>query len=105
MYRLKDLKFRKLNPNAPWLTPDSIKLIEALLNKNDVGLEWGGKSTFWLANQVSHLTSIESNPDWFDLTVDACKRLNANSIVEYQFFPEDKLIYGNPAYYKFVEEK
>jgi len=54
-----------MNPDAPWLTADAVKILTTLLKPTDVGFEWGaGKSTLWFARRVSHLTSVEHNDHW-----------------------------------------
>jgi hypothetical protein len=59
--------YEKMNPDTPWLTPESIKIIEDLLKPADVGFEWGvGRSTVWFATRVKHLTSIEHNEEWYE---------------------------------------
>jgi predicted O-methyltransferase YrrM len=53
------------NPEAPWLTRDSVAVLSKLLRPSDVVVEFGaGRSTRWFARRVAHLTSIESDPDW-----------------------------------------
>jgi len=64
--RIKDIIYRKRNPNNPWLTPDAIDLIAQWMKPEYKGLEFGsGRSTVWFAKRVSFLTSIENNPDWY----------------------------------------
>jgi predicted O-methyltransferase YrrM len=60
--------YERLNPDYPWLTSDSIKILNSLLKKSDIGLEWGsGRSTAWIASRIKHLTSVESNQKWFEI--------------------------------------
>ena len=70
LYRLK-------NPEAPWLTPDAISLIEKLIRSNDVGLEFGsGRSTVWFCERVGHLLSVETDPAWYEWTKGALRSKN-----------------------------
>ncbi len=65
--RLCVLFYQQTNPGYPWLTAESIKLIEAFLNKNKTGLEWGsGKSTLWFAQRLEKLISVEHNKKWYN---------------------------------------
>lgn len=65
--RIKNFYFEKTNPNLPWVNPQAIYLLNELLKKEDVGVEFGsGSSTVWFSNRVKHLISIEDNKDWFD---------------------------------------
>ncbi len=57
----------------PWLTRDSIVLVESLLARfhvsKGVGLEWGaGTSSKWLLERVGFLFSIEHDSKWGPLT-------------------------------------
>lgn len=55
------------HPKNPWLTADSVKLLEQLLQPSDVGVEFGsGRSTIWFVNRVKQLTSIENNSVWYE---------------------------------------
>ena len=65
--RLFEIFYRYRNPNAPWLTPDAVKIMDELLLPSDFGLEFGaGRSTTWLSRRVRHLVSIETDEKWFD---------------------------------------
>jgi predicted O-methyltransferase YrrM len=64
--RTKNYFFEKKNKDLPWLTPDSIKLLRGLIQKSDIGLEYGsGRSTAWLAKRCKFLTSYEDNKKWY----------------------------------------
>ena len=59
--------WRRTHPSVPWLTHQAVEILEDRLKPGDVGLEWGsGRSTVWLAQRVSHLTSIEHNDYWYN---------------------------------------
>jgi len=64
--RIVDIIYQVNNPTHPWLTPKSIRLLETLLNKEDIGLEFGsGRSTIWFSKKTSHITSIETSESWY----------------------------------------
>lgn len=59
--------FERANPDAPWLVPDSIPAIEALLAPGQRAFEWGaGRSTLWLARHGVRVTSVEGRPAWHE---------------------------------------
>lgn len=63
--RIKLAGYEFTHPNAPWLTSQSIGLLEQLLKQTDVGLEFGcGRSTLWFAKRVAKLVSIEHDNTW-----------------------------------------
>lgn len=63
--RIRSWTWEKLNPDKPWLCPESIEYCERALSKSMRGLEFGsGRSTPWLAKRLGHLTSIEHSSDW-----------------------------------------
>jgi hypothetical protein len=54
------------NPNKPWLCKDATSFIDNWLSENDTLLEWGsGRSTYYLANRVRSMTSVEHDGDWY----------------------------------------
>lgn len=58
--------YNKLHPEHPWLTQNSIEILDSWLKPSDIGFEWGcGRSTLWFAKKVAHLTSIEHDEAWF----------------------------------------
>lgn len=64
--RTKNYFFEKNNKDLPWLTPDSIRLLNDLIKKSDIGLEYGsGRSTAWLAKRCQFLTSYEDDKKWY----------------------------------------
>lgn len=59
--------FKRRFPEAPWLTEAAVYLLDSWLRTTDRGIEWGsGRSTIWLAARVEHLTSIESDHEWYE---------------------------------------
>lgn len=58
--------YRGLHPDAPWLTPQAIEMLEGWLTRERVGIEWGsGRSTAWLASRMGSLTSVEHDPVYY----------------------------------------
>lgn len=67
------------NPDHPWLTKESVKILEHLLKNSDLGIEFGsGRSTRWLLKRISKLTSIETDKSWYEKV----KKLNCKDIEE-----------------------
>ena len=63
--RLNVMIYQHMHPDHPWLTAESIKLIEAFLSKEKSGFEWGsGRSTVWFAQRLEKLVSVEHNEEW-----------------------------------------
>ena len=95
----KQQKFEREHPEVPWLVPESIPVIEDLLEENYTGFEWGsGRSTIWFSKRVSHITSVEGRKKWFDLLETQIKNQNLNDKVdllykevsrEYNFLPKE----------------
>jgi predicted O-methyltransferase YrrM len=64
--KARQLLYERSHPGDPWLTPEAIRLLPALLRPADRGVEFGsGRSTLWFARRVAHLTSVEHDPAWF----------------------------------------
>ncbi len=54
------------NPDAPWLVPAAVALLDQWLRSPDSVVEFGsGRSTLWFARRVARVVSIEHNPVWF----------------------------------------
>jgi hypothetical protein len=65
--RLAQAGTQRRHPEWPWLTRQMVQILTTWLMPSDRGIEWGsGRSTTWFAERVSHLTSVEHNPEWFD---------------------------------------
>jgi predicted O-methyltransferase YrrM len=63
--RIRQMLFQRMHPGLPWLTRDAIRLLEAWLRPHHRGLELGsGRSTFWFAERVEGLVSVEHDPEW-----------------------------------------
>lgn len=64
-HRIHQLLFERRHPEAPWLTPSAVLLLDSWLRPTDTGLEWGsGRSTHWFASRVARLISVESDQTW-----------------------------------------
>lgn len=84
--RIALIVYEKLNPNQPWITKESIDLINRLLKKTDVGVEFGsGRSTKWFLDRMNNLLSVESNKDWYEQIKDECKSEIINGRLQYEF--------------------
>lgn len=68
--RLVQMVFQQSNPGLPWLTRDAIRILESWMQPSHKGLELGsGRSTFWLAERVGSLVTVEHDPEWFGYVV------------------------------------
>jgi predicted O-methyltransferase YrrM len=74
--KIRLLIFQKRRPNLPWLSLNSIDIIDQLIKTSDVGMEFGsGRSTAWLAGKCKNLTSIEHNKEWYTKVTQMTKHL------------------------------
>ncbi|MCS7022043.1 MAG: class I SAM-dependent methyltransferase [Gemmataceae bacterium] len=76
-----------LNPDKPWLCPETVRFCQAHLTKSMVAIEFGsGRSTRWFATLVGHLISVEHNHKWYKIVK---KQLADAGItnVDYRFVP------------------
>ncbi|MFZ5447109.1 MAG: hypothetical protein ACOZFS_00525 [Thermodesulfobacteriota bacterium] len=88
--RVNYIIYEKTHPGYPWLTPTANSILDSLLKKSGLGLEFGsGKSTIWFAQRISSLKSIEDNEFWYKKVkqmLDKNKILN----VDYIFVHKDE---------------
>jgi predicted O-methyltransferase YrrM len=85
--RTRQMLYERGHPDAPWLTPEAVRLLGRMLLPSDVGLEFGsGRSTLWFARRVRHLTSVEHDQRWYD-DVSALLKERALSNVDYILAP------------------
>lgn len=78
-YRLAFFEF--FHQDFPWLVKDAIKILDKILNKNCIGLEFGsGRSTVWFAKRVKYLISIESNKFWLNKVNAKLKKEKLNNV-------------------------
>ncbi len=99
-HRTRQLFYERAHPDAPWLTPMAVDLLETLLRPTDRGAEFGsGRSTLWFAARVAALTSVEHDPEWH---ASVTARLSGAGLenVDYVLAPEDQPMErgGNSAY-------
>lgn len=100
--RLAAIVYERTNPNSPWLTCDMINILETWLQRTDVGLEFGsGRSTSWFASRVSHLTSVEENPEWYQRV----RKQIDNMSVEYLLHEDGSTNSENSGYVDVVKKK
>jgi predicted O-methyltransferase YrrM len=65
--RLRQALYQRAHPDAPWLTPEAIRLLDSMLRPSDLGVEFGsGRSTLWLARRCAHLISTEHDEAWHE---------------------------------------
>lgn len=88
--RASQVLYQRANPDAPWLTPEAIRLLDLMLRPSDVGAEFGsGRSTLWLARRCAHLISIEHDQAWHATVLDALA-LEGITHVDYRCYPPDE---------------
>ena len=78
---------QRLHPDAPWLTAEATRMLDAWLQPDHVGIEWGsGRSTRWFAQRVRHLLSVEHHAGWHGAV---SEQLAADGIanVDYKLLP------------------
>lgn len=79
--RTKQYLYQKRHPNAPWLTSQSVFLLNELIKKSEVGFEFGsGRSTKWLATRCKYLYSVEHSKTWYDIV---SAQIKSQTNVEY----------------------
>lgn len=79
--RTKLLLYELRYPDHPWLTQQANQILSTLLKPTDVGLEWGsGRSTFWFAQRIKHLTSIEHDESWYKAVASRLKASNISNV-------------------------
>jgi predicted O-methyltransferase YrrM len=79
--RVTETLDHRLHPENPWLTKQSVQLLDQLLKPTDVALEYGGgRSTPWIAARVSHLTSVDDNQTWHEIVKSKVTAKNLNNV-------------------------
>lgn len=82
--------YQRAHPDAPWLTPEAIQLLDSMLRPSDIGVEFGsGRSTVWLARRCAHLTSVEHDEAWY-AKVSGTLADQGIAEVDYQYHPLDQ---------------
>jgi len=86
-YRLRQKLYEKKYPDHPWMTSESIKLLDQLIKPEDIGLEFGsGRSTVWFGKRCKHLTSFEHHNGWYETVI---RKLDAANITNIEYFQKD----------------
>ena len=84
--RLRQERFWRRHPEAPWLTAQAIVLLENWLRPTDIGIEWGsGRSTAWFASHVTKVLSIEDNRQWYDRVSAMLREKSLQEKVDYRY--------------------
>jgi predicted O-methyltransferase YrrM len=72
---------QRLHPDSPWLTRHSVRLLDQLLQSEDVALEFGsGRSTRWFARRVRRITSVEHDAIWHRIGLQSFQRLGLSNV-------------------------
>ena len=89
--RLQLMFYARSHPDVPWLCRDAIEILNCWLKPTDRGFEWGsGRSTLWLAQRVSHLTSVEHDEAWAHKVTEKLRANGAAHRVDYHLAPDGK---------------
>jgi len=100
--RIKQMYFQKINPQAPWLTEESIHLLLQLIGVNDVGLEFGsGRSTLWFSKRCKYLHSFEHNQIWYNIVN---KSIAKQENIDYKLLTVSKDDYSKSTYLTYIED-
>jgi hypothetical protein len=68
LHRARYWCWERLNPDAPWLCPGTVRFCAARLRPTMTAAEFGsGRSTAWFARRVGRLTSVEHDAGWYRL--------------------------------------
>nr|MDT0657150.1 class I SAM-dependent methyltransferase [Micromonospora sp. DSM 115978] len=87
--RVRQLRYSRRHPDAPWLTPRATEILTTMLRPTDHGVEFGsGRSTRWLGGRVRHLTSVEHDDEWYG-TVGAMLKDHGIHNVDHLYAPPD----------------
>jgi predicted O-methyltransferase YrrM len=88
--RTRQALYQRAHPDAPWLTPEAIRLLDSMLRPTDIGVEFGsGRSTLWLAERCAHLTSVEHDLAWHAKVSNILAHQRIGH-VDYQCHPRDE---------------
>jgi predicted O-methyltransferase YrrM len=89
--RIRLMTWEHTHTDAPWLTPEAVRLLASALRPCDRGVEFGsGRSTIWFSERVGMLTSVEHDERWY---TSVSKELESRKLtnVEYKLAPQDQL--------------
>jgi SAM-dependent methyltransferase len=63
--RLGNMIYEWQHPDEPWLAPAAVRFLDEHLKSEMTLFEWGsGRSTFWFADRVRSVVSIEYHEQW-----------------------------------------
>jgi hypothetical protein len=86
--RLAYKAYELTHPHKPWLAQGAVRFLDRELPRDGIGLEWGsGRSTAWLGQRLTRLTSVESSERWYQRMRE---RVNANVDLRYVPLEHDK---------------
>ena len=101
--RIKVMINEKRYPEHPWLTYAMVNILETVLKKTDIGLEFGsGRSTLWFAKRVQNLISVEHDPFWYEKISIQLQSHESGSKVKYHLFKDGKTELAESEYVKFI---
>ncbi|WP_405211302.1 class I SAM-dependent methyltransferase [Dokdonia sp. Asnod2-E02] len=102
--RLGLFVYEQFNKDKPWIAPSAIKWLEANLNKEMRGVEFGsGRSTVWYAHKLKSLVSIEDHQEWFQKVEEQLNNAKLTN-VRYVLKSCEKDASGNIPYVDVVKE-
>lgn len=82
----------KGNNCEPLISRQCLYILDHILNRNSVGLEWSsGSSTIWLGRRMKHLLSIENSEEWSNKVKAIVKKRNLENRIKLLHFNNDKL--------------
>jgi len=102
--RIRQIRFTKQYPGAPWLTEPACHMLDSWIKPADVGIEWGsGRSTVWFAHRSKHVLSIEHYPNWHQRVCGLLKESGVGDRVDYRLVPLDIGEYDEPANHPYCD--
>lgn len=102
--RLLLMLYGRSYPDSPWLCRRTIEMLDCWLEPTYRGLEWGtGRSTFWFAGRVAHLTSVEHNEGWAKRVSEKLVAGGLANRVDYHFASDGKEERSDSKYVRVVE--
>lgn len=87
---------QKVRGQQPWITRESLMLLDQMLHANDRGLEYGaGGTTAWFAERVEFVDSVEGFPQWYQPLRDDLDQRGITN-VDLHLVSADELGYETP---------
>ena len=79
-------------PDVPWIARDAVQILEHVLDKTQVGFEWGsGNGTLWLLKRSKSLTSVEHHRAWADGVKKKLERAGVHN-ADYRYVEESSYV-------------